>query len=448
MYQRGSDKKKMENEPEAIYNLDIDRNLVIDDGNDEEIYDYNETADPDFVPEIELEEMNAEKQIEIIKTSLKNKSLSPTERGKKLAEFNKLKRSRGIDKKKPKSMSKKSGVIFPVKRVLENLKKMFPEKIISQQAGVYLASVLEYMSSEVLDLSGDVAREYKKKRITPHFIQLSINDDEELNKLLKDTIIAQGGVTPHIHPELLITKSRYHKKQQSETREEPDQELIKYKKKNMVENASQTEPLEEIRASEQIFRISRAGITQSSAMLSPDVTIVEEVPMTSGKKRKLSNYNLNTIQQSEITSAQVIPAQLDTCLELSEINNTIENITSIDLEQASTPTPREQVSRKEPLVYREQSLEMILETENCGNNSDKNASLNIESYLNVQASCENFGDKILNNRTKFQTFNDVTLQNILKPLENHILITDRKIVPNVLFGKSKFSKKRYTNSEN
>lgn len=427
----------MENESEALYDLDSDQNLVIDDGTDKEIYDYNETNDPDFVPEYEQAEINPEKKIEEIKTSLKKKSLSPKERGQKLAELNKIQRFWGIDKKNPKSMSKKSGVIFSVKRVLKNMKKMFSEKIISQQAGVFLASVLEYMCSEVLDLSGEVAREFKKKRITPHFIQLSINDDEELNKLLKDTIIAQGGVTPYIHPELLVTKStRYKKKQESKTLGEADQEAIasKYKKNNMVEHASQTESLEEIRATKQNYGISQININQSNAMLSPDITLVEEVPMSSKKKRRLSKSNIQTkiIQQSEITSAQVAPKIMYACLELSEINSSIDNITGINMEQTSTPT-----SQTESLVNRRHSLERILETENGGNNSDKNVTSNIESYLNVQA------DEVLNSKKNYPpAVCDVTLQNILKPLENHILVTDRKIIPNVLFKKSKFSKKK------
>ena len=42
--------------------------------------------------------------------------------------------------------------------------------------------------------------------IVPRHLQLAIRNDEELNKLLGDVVISQGGVVPHIAPELLPSK--------------------------------------------------------------------------------------------------------------------------------------------------------------------------------------------------------------------------------------------------
>jgi hypothetical protein len=42
--------------------------------------------------------------------------------------------------------------------------------------------------------------------IVPRHLQLAIRNDEELNKLLGDVVISQGGVVPHIAPELLPGK--------------------------------------------------------------------------------------------------------------------------------------------------------------------------------------------------------------------------------------------------
>ncbi len=39
--------------------------------------------------------------------------------------------------------------------------------------------------------------------IVPRHLQLAIRNDEELNKLLGGVVISQGGVVPHIAPELL-----------------------------------------------------------------------------------------------------------------------------------------------------------------------------------------------------------------------------------------------------
>jgi histone H2A len=66
-----------------------------------------------------------------------------------------------------------------------------------------MASVLEYLTAEILELAGNAAAENKKKRITPRHLMLAIRNDEELNKILDKVTIADGGVRPHIHKVLL-----------------------------------------------------------------------------------------------------------------------------------------------------------------------------------------------------------------------------------------------------
>jgi len=70
-------------------------------------------------------------------------------------------------------------------------------------APVYLAAVLEYLAAEVLELAGNAAKDNKKTRIVPRHIQLAIRNDEELNRLMANTVIANGGVLPYIHTALL-----------------------------------------------------------------------------------------------------------------------------------------------------------------------------------------------------------------------------------------------------
>ncbi|KIZ03565.1 Histone H2AX [Monoraphidium neglectum] len=112
-------------------------------------------------------------------------------------------RGKGKSGKKPVSRSSKAGLQFPVGRVARYLKKGRYATRVGAGAPVYLAAVLEYLCAEVLELSGNAARDNKKNRIVPRHIQLAIRNDEELSKLLGGVTIASGGVLPNIHSVLL-----------------------------------------------------------------------------------------------------------------------------------------------------------------------------------------------------------------------------------------------------
>eukprot|EP00597_Dinobryon_sp_UTEXLB2267_P000996 CAMPEP_0170065664 /NCGR_PEP_ID=MMETSP0019_2-20121128/5661_1 /TAXON_ID=98059 /ORGANISM="Dinobryon sp., Strain UTEXLB2267" /LENGTH=173 /DNA_ID=CAMNT_0010272579 /DNA_START=48 /DNA_END=569 /DNA_ORIENTATION=+ len=111
-----------------------------------------------------------------------------------------------IDGKKSQSKSHKAGLQFPVGRISRFLKKGKYATRVGAGAPVYLASILEYLTAEILELAGNAARDNKKTRIVPRHIQLAVRNDEELNKLFGGVTIAQGGVLPNIHS-VLIPKS-------------------------------------------------------------------------------------------------------------------------------------------------------------------------------------------------------------------------------------------------
>ncbi|KAF5356811.1 hypothetical protein D9756_006741 [Leucocoprinus leucothites] len=113
---------------------------------------------------------------------------------------------------KAQSRSAKAGLQFPVGRVHRLLKKGNYAQRVGAGAPVYLAAVLEYLAAEILELAGNAARDNKKQRIVPRHLQLAIRNDEELHKLLGNVVISQGGVVPHIAPELLPSKSSKGKK--------------------------------------------------------------------------------------------------------------------------------------------------------------------------------------------------------------------------------------------
>ncbi len=110
-------------------------------------------------------------------------------------------------KSKGSSRSSRAGLQFPVGRVHRLLRKGNYAQRVGAGAPVYLAAVLEYLAAEILELAGNAARDNKKTRIIPRHLQLAIRNDEELNKLLGNVTIAQGGVLPNIHSVLLPSKS-------------------------------------------------------------------------------------------------------------------------------------------------------------------------------------------------------------------------------------------------
>ncbi|XP_039037178.1 probable histone H2A variant 2 [Hibiscus syriacus] len=112
------------------------------------------------------------------------------------------------NRKRPVSRSSRAGIQFPVDRIHRHLKsRASANGRVGTTAAVYLASILEYLTAEVLELAGNASKDLKVKRITPRHLQLSIRGDEELDTLIKGTI-AGGGVIPHVHKSLInkITK--------------------------------------------------------------------------------------------------------------------------------------------------------------------------------------------------------------------------------------------------
>ena len=113
----------------------------------------------------------------------------------------------GKSRAKAKTRSARAGLQFPVGRVHRLLRRGNYAERVGAGAPVYLAAVLEYLAAEVLELSGNAARDNKKTRIIPRHLQLAIRNDEELNKILGGVTCAQGGVLTNIQAVLLPKKT-------------------------------------------------------------------------------------------------------------------------------------------------------------------------------------------------------------------------------------------------
>lgn len=109
-------------------------------------------------------------------------------------------------KKKPVTSSSKAGLTFSVSRTRRAIRNAKVADRITASLSVYETAVLEYICAEILELAGNAARENKTTRISPRHVQLAVRNDEELNRLYRNTTISRGGVIPGIRPELLKKK--------------------------------------------------------------------------------------------------------------------------------------------------------------------------------------------------------------------------------------------------
>ena len=69
-------------------------------------------------------------------------------------------------------------------------------------APVYLAAVMEYLTAEILELAGIMARDFGRNKILPRHVLLAVKNDTELDRLLKGVVMEGGGVLPNINPVL------------------------------------------------------------------------------------------------------------------------------------------------------------------------------------------------------------------------------------------------------
>ena len=118
------------------------------------------------------------------------------------------------------SRQNKAGIIFPPSLAEKFLRDFGSSNImISNLSPIFLASVLEYICFEILDLSINNCKENKHVRITIRDLELSVRNDEELNNLFIKSNISflGGGVIPYIHSSLL--KKTKIKKKKNKTKE-------------------------------------------------------------------------------------------------------------------------------------------------------------------------------------------------------------------------------------
>lgn len=118
-----------------------------------------------------------------------------------------------IKKEKKTSRSAKAHLFFPVGRCHRLLRNGRYAERIGAGAPIFLAAILEYLTAEILELSGNASLDNSRKRITPRHLQLAIRGDEELSSVLSKVLILNGGVIPHIEEKLLPQRASSKKSQ-------------------------------------------------------------------------------------------------------------------------------------------------------------------------------------------------------------------------------------------
>ena len=105
-------------------------------------------------------------------------------------------------KRKTVQRSVKAGLQFSISRVEKIIRSQHCNRV-GAGAPIYLAAVLEYLTAEFLELSGNSARDAKRTRIKIRDLQLSTLNDVELKRITSDWNWMGRGVLPNIHYSLL-----------------------------------------------------------------------------------------------------------------------------------------------------------------------------------------------------------------------------------------------------
>jgi histone H2A len=131
-----------------------------------------------------------------------------------------------VNKSERQTMHSRAGLMFPVARVLKKMKQGRYADRISSSSAVGVAAVLEYLTAEIIEMSGEYCLGKDKKSsnlIKPRHICLAVKNDEEMSAAIGDkVIIPMGGVIPFIHEELDKKKDLRIEKFKDDMAEEDD----------------------------------------------------------------------------------------------------------------------------------------------------------------------------------------------------------------------------------
>ena len=112
----------------------------------------------------------------------------------KLEKINKTKFELNRRTKSRTTISKRAGLILPVKRIHNRIKSMMPGQRIRIESSIKLTAALEYLIAELIDISGLQTFEVNKLVILPRHIFLATQRDAEFNTVCKHITFPDAGV--------------------------------------------------------------------------------------------------------------------------------------------------------------------------------------------------------------------------------------------------------------
>ena len=99
-----------------------------------------------------------------------------------------------------------AGLVWGVGRTASAIRRGRYADRFGKGAAIFMAGVLQYLTSEILEMAGDNALEKKKTLIQPKNIMHAIRNDEELHKLFAQVQVSDGGHKQHIEDFLFAHK--------------------------------------------------------------------------------------------------------------------------------------------------------------------------------------------------------------------------------------------------
>jgi len=157
--------------------------------------------------------------------------------------------AKNAEKGKIKRKKLQGDLLFPVRTMKKmmrynmGLKKTFKGhknegRKVTTEAAIFTTAVLEYLTAEVMELSGECAKSLKKSRIVPRHILAAVRMDEELSVFMPRTVtISQAGVLPKPIPHCLA-KNNVPRKEWTQGPNEIGRETHIIRQKDVVASAA------------------------------------------------------------------------------------------------------------------------------------------------------------------------------------------------------------------